>query len=49
MPIMQVVPSPFEQPFEEHIYELFGHIVWMIVIEMVRRYFFKLKNNELIV
>ena len=43
MPIMQVVPSPFEQPFTEHISELFGHVVWMMVIEMVRRYFFKLK------
>lgn len=40
MPIMQVVPSPFEQPFTEHISELFGHVVWMMVIEMVRRYFF---------
>ena len=36
MPIMQVVPSPFEQPFAEHISELFGHIVWMMVIDMVR-------------
>ena len=41
MPIMQVVPSPFEQPFAEHISELFGHIVWMMVIEMVRRYFYQ--------
>lgn len=39
MPIMGVVPSPFAQPFAEHISELFGHIVWMMVIELVRRYF----------
>ena len=46
MPIMQVVPSPFEQPFAEHISELFGHIVWMMVIEMVRRYFYNIQLNN---
>lgn len=39
MPIMNVVPSMFNQPFDEHISELFGHIVWMMVIEFVRRYY----------
>ena len=46
MPIMQVVPSPFEQPFTEHISELFGHVVWMMVIEMVRRYFYNIQLNK---
>lgn len=39
MPMMHVVPSLFQQPPAEHISEFFGHIVWMMVIEMVRRYF----------
>lgn len=39
MPIMNVVPSALDQPFHEHISELFGHIVWLMVIEFVRRYF----------
>lgn len=39
MPIMHVVPSAFQQPMQEHISELFGHILWMMVIEFVRRYF----------
>ncbi|GGI33478.1 DUF1440 domain-containing protein [Staphylococcus chromogenes] len=39
MPVMHVVPSPLQQPLAEHISEFFGHIVWMMVIEMVRRYF----------
>ncbi len=39
MPVMHVVPSPLQQPTAEHISEFFGHIFWMMVIEMVRRYF----------
>ncbi|MEB7857276.1 DUF1440 domain-containing protein [Staphylococcus xylosus] len=39
MPIMSVVPNALEQPFHEHVSELFGHVVWMMVIEFVRRYF----------
>ncbi|UXR70972.1 DUF1440 domain-containing protein [Staphylococcus sp. IVB6240] len=39
MPLMHVVPSMFDQPFLEHVSEFFGHIVWMMVIELVRRYY----------
>ncbi|QLK85586.1 DUF1440 domain-containing protein [Staphylococcus sp. 17KM0847] len=39
MPAMNVVPSMFDQPFHEHLSEFFGHIVWMMVIELVRRYY----------
>lgn len=39
MPVMHVVPSPLQQPTAEHISEFFGYIFWMMVIEMVRRYF----------
>ncbi|WP_323702998.1 DUF1440 domain-containing protein [Mammaliicoccus sp. Dog046] len=50
MPMMHVVPSAFDQPFHEHVSELFGHIVWMMVIELVRRYYvyqnaFKYQND----
>ncbi|MCD8899417.1 YagU family protein [Staphylococcus gallinarum] len=39
MPLMGVVPNALQQPLHEHLSELFGHIVWMMVIEFVRRYF----------
>ena len=39
MPLMHVVPSMFNQPFQEHLSEIFGHIVWMMVIELIRRYY----------
>lgn len=38
MPIIQTVPAPWDQPFDEHLSELFGHVVWMMTIELVRRY-----------
>ncbi|MCD8915374.1 DUF1440 domain-containing protein [Staphylococcus simulans] len=38
MPLIQTVPAPWDQPFHEHLSELFGHIVWMMTIELVRRY-----------
>ncbi|KIX90213.1 membrane protein [Staphylococcus microti] len=39
MPMMNIVPSALEQPFHEHVSELFGHAVWMMSIELVRRYY----------
>lgn len=45
MPIMSVVPNALEQPFHEHVSELFDNVVWMMVIEFVRRYF--VYKNEL--
>ncbi|MFT4073619.1 MAG: DUF1440 domain-containing protein [Dysgonamonadaceae bacterium] len=38
MPLMGTVPMPWDQPWEEHISELFGHIVWAWSIELVRVY-----------
>ena len=29
MPLMKTVPSPKDQPLEEHISEALGHIAWM--------------------
>ena len=46
MPMMHVVPNAFDQPFSEHLSEFFGHIVWMMVIEMVRRYFYNIQLNK---
>ena len=46
MPMMHVVPNAFNQPFSEHLSEFFGHIVWMMVIEMVRRYFYNIQLNN---
>lgn len=37
MPLMGVVPAPWDQPFAEHFSELFGHVFWMWVIELTRR------------
>ncbi|WP_225321453.1 YagU family protein [Rhizosphaericola mali] len=37
MPIMGVVPAPWNQPWQEHLSEFFGHIVWFWTIEIVRR------------
>ncbi|WP_346845944.1 YagU family protein [uncultured Rothia sp.] len=37
MPAMGIVPAPWNQPFEEHFSEFFGHIVWLWTIEVVRR------------
>nr|WFO02199.1 DUF1440 domain-containing protein [Staphylococcus aureus] len=39
MPIMHTVPAVWDQPFQEHISELFGHVVWMMTIELVRQHF----------
>lgn len=37
MPAMGVVPAPWDQPWEEHFSEFFGHIIWMWSIEITRR------------
>lgn len=37
MPAMGIVPAPWNQPFAEHFSELFGHVVWLWIIELVRR------------
>ncbi len=37
MPAMGIVPAPWDQPFGEHFSELFGHVVWLWSIEIVRR------------
>lgn len=42
MPIMQHTPPLGEIPFDEHLSEFFGHIVWMWSIEIVRN---QLKNS----
>ncbi|MBI5974833.1 DUF1440 domain-containing protein [Staphylococcus sp. H16/1A] len=45
MPITHTVPAMWNQPFQEHLSELFGHIVWMITIDYVRQLFlFKYQN-----
>lgn len=40
MPLMHTVPAPWNQPFQEHLSELFGHIVWMMTIEGARQLYF---------
>jgi putative membrane protein len=37
MPGLGTVPAPWHQPWQEHLSELLGHIVWMWSIEVVRR------------
>lgn len=37
MPLMGLTPSAIQLPFDEQISEIFGHIIWMWVIEIVRR------------
>ncbi|MDO4908403.1 MAG: DUF1440 domain-containing protein [Corynebacterium sp.] len=37
MPLLKIVPAPQDQPLEEHLSELFGHIVWMYSIDLVYR------------
>ncbi len=37
MPIMGIVPTAWDQPWEEHFSEIFGHIFWLWVIEVFRR------------
>ncbi|WP_144938139.1 YagU family protein [Rothia kristinae] len=37
MPLMGIVPAPWEQPFGEHFSEALGHVVWAWSIEIVRR------------
>lgn len=37
MPLMGIVPAPWDQPFGELFSEFFGHMVWMWSIEVVRR------------
>lgn len=37
MPVIGVVPAPWDQPFAEHFSELFGHAFWMWIIELTRR------------
>lgn len=37
MPLLGTVPPPWEQPFDEHFSEFFGHAFWMWVMELCRR------------
>ena len=37
MPIIGIVPAPWDQPWQEHFSEIFGHIIWLWVIEVFRR------------
>ena len=37
MPLMGTVPAPWDQPWQEHFSEFFGHIIWLWSIEIVRR------------
>lgn len=37
MPAMGTVPAPWDQPWQEHFSECFGHIIWLWSIEIVRR------------
>lgn len=37
MPLMGTVPAPWDQPFDEHFSEFFGHAFWMWVMELCRR------------
>lgn len=37
MPLIAEVPSLSQIPLDEHVSELFGHIVWLWAIEIVRR------------
>ena len=37
MPLMGIVPAPWDQPFEEHLSEAGGHAFWMWVMELCRR------------
>ena len=37
MPALGTVPAPWDQPWQEHVSEFFGHIIWMWSIEIVRR------------
>lgn len=41
MPLLKVVPSPLNQPLDEHLSEFFGHIFWLYVMEIVRFAFVK--------
>ncbi|PQA91965.1 hypothetical protein B0A69_16210 [Chryseobacterium shigense] len=43
MPLMGTIPAPWNQPWEEHVSELFGHIVWAWSIDIIRIY---IKNNK---
>ena len=37
MPALGTVPAPWDQPFEEHFSELFGHVFWLWVMKLCRR------------
>lgn len=37
MPLLGTVPAPWDQPFDEHFSEFFGHAFWMWVMELCRR------------
>ena len=37
MPLMGTVPAPWDQPFDEHFSEFFGHAFWMWLMERCRR------------
>jgi putative membrane protein len=48
LPLLGTIPAPWKQPISEHISEFFGHIVWIWIIEMVRRNIHNgiMKTNE---
>jgi putative membrane protein len=37
MPLMGVVPAPWDQPPGEHFSEIFGHAFWLWIMELCRR------------
>ena len=37
MPIMGTVPAPWDQPWQEHFSEFWGHIIWTWSMEITRR------------
>ena len=37
MPAIGIVPAPWDQPWQEHFSEIPGHMIWMWVIEIIRR------------
>jgi len=37
LPALGTVPAPWNQPFDEHFSEIFGHMFWTWVMELCRR------------
>lgn len=49
LPLLGTIPSPLAQPWQEHLSELFGHIIWAWSIDLVRVYLYQKDRDRSVI